>query len=826
MQEEQPRQVYDLFFSYNDAPTLKRFSESRKRVRLIVGAFRSGKSSACTMEIYQKACEQKPNAHGRRRTRWIVVRNTYPELRDTTIKTFNDWFPPEYFGDYRSNPTPDYNMFLRLSDGTTVEAEILFRALDRPEHVKNLLSLEVTGAWINEAREIPKIIFDGLDGRVNQYPPKRDGGATWGGIIMDTNPCDTDHWLYRLFVEKLPVEPELQEKYDYFHQPSGLSDKAENLTHLPANYYRDLAVGKDADYIRVYIHGQYGYVREGKIIYTNYLDSEHCALEKLEPWRGGIHLTLGWDFGLCYSDDTEVLTGEGWKFFKDVDEKKDIVATRNPVSGTMAYTTINFKIEKDYEGELLEWSNQNVNFCVTPEHRIPFTFRDSPGTVHFQAAEWLEQHSGGHHYVDVTSTWNAPHEDPEKTYLAGMHAREYARFMGIYLAEGSADTFRTSIYQKEQNPEIEEILGKTGLLWRWNGSTCKARAWRLNNFTLSRQLKKLGTAKEKRVPQDIKDMPSEFIREFIDAYTIGDGHIRTRTNGATEHTIFTTSKNMADDLQELAQKVGWSASIRIVKPQESTIIENGVPRKISNDGGFCVTFKKRVKRAELFKRDFRRIPYSGKIYCLNVPYHTLYIRRNNIASWNGNTPACVLTQYHPTGRLRILRELCATEMGLLRFARDAVRPYLIANFNGFSYISGCDPSGARRSEVDETRSCYLELKQCGFPVKLAYSNALEPRFTSVDNFLTKLVEGKPAFQLDPSCKLLRKGFNGEYKRRRMNIAGADIYADQPEKNSVSHPHDALQYACMTIERGITPARESQFHGTVQPTPQPRMSAFS
>jgi len=791
--------IYNIVFDYRNAPTLERFSNSDKRIRAVVGPFRSGKSSACCFELYTRATQQNPDSKGVRRTRWAVVRNTYPELKDTTIKTFLDWFPPEYFGHFRLNPNPEYQMNFPLPDGTTLQAEFLFRALDKPEHVKNLLSLEVTGAWFNEAREIPKIIIDTMDGRINQYPAMKDGGATWGGMILDTNPCDTDHWFYKLFCEDLPNNLALQDHYEYFHQPSGRSPRAENLSHLPKNYYQDFMVGKDADFISVYVDGQYGFVREGKVIYTNYLDSAHCATEILKG-RAGLPLITGWDFGLCYSADTEVLTIDGWKFFKDVDEKRDLVATRNPESGMMEYTKINFKIERDYEGELLEWSNQNVNFCVTPEHRVPFTFRDTPNRVVFGSAEWLAQNPGGHHYVDLVSSWNVL--PTSKKYLAGMCAKDYARFMGIYLAEGSSDTWRTTIYQKYRESDIEEILVKTDLPWKWN-SDKKTSGWRLNKTSIAKELKKLGTAKSKRIPREIKDMPSDCILAFILTYTMGDGNIRVRENGAFEHTIFTVSPNMADDFQELAQKIGWYASIRKVKPQESTIIEDGLPRKIKNNGGFSITFKKGAKRAELFSRDFLRVPYSGKIYCLNVPYHTLYIRRNGIASWNGNTPACVIMQYEPKGRLNVLHELCASEMGIRSLATNVVKPFILATYPGFQIISGCDPAGTHRSEIDENLTAIIELKNCGFSVKPAWTNALEARFSTIDNFLTRRIEGdKPAFQLSPECKVLRKGFNGEYKRRRLQVAGAEIYSDAPEKNMVSHPHEALQYAAMIIERGM------------------------
>ena len=37
--------------------------------------------------------------YGIKKTRWVVVRNTYPELRDTTMRTIFDWFPG---GTYRN----------------------------------------------------------------------------------------------------------------------------------------------------------------------------------------------------------------------------------------------------------------------------------------------------------------------------------------------------------------------------------------------------------------------------------------------------------------------------------------------------------------------------------------------------------------------------------------------------------------------------------------------------------------------------------------------------------------------------------------------------
>ena len=181
-----------------------------------------------------------------------------------------------------------------------VEIEVLFRALDRPQDVKKLLSLELTGAWVNEAKEIPKGIIDTLGDRVGRYPAVKNGGCTWSGVIMDTNSPDDDHWWYKL------AEESTLENWEFFSQPGGLlkdgekfvvNPNAENLEHLPKNYYSRNTDGKSRDHILVYYCNEYGFVKEGRAIYNNYSDSMHCSKEILEPVPG-VPIQIGIDFGL------------------------------------------------------------------------------------------------------------------------------------------------------------------------------------------------------------------------------------------------------------------------------------------------------------------------------------------------------------------------------------------------------------------------------------------------------------------------------------------------------------------------------------------------
>jgi PBSX family phage terminase large subunit len=274
---------------YIPSKTMINFHKDETFVRALMGPIGSGKSVACCMEVLAKAHMQKPNVLGIRKTRWVIIRNTYRELTDTTMATFFDWFPKD-LGEFRQIDAK-WTLTGKLEDGTKLHLEVLFRALDKPSDVKKLLSLEVTGAWVNEAREIPKEILDMLIGRLGRYPSKRDGGATWYGVIMDTNPPDEDHWWYRLFEETQP------NNYRLFRQPSGTSPEAENLENLPKQYYSKMRSGKDPEWINVYVHGNYGFIQDGKVIFPEYNDQLHCVHD-LGLSEGTKVIKIGVDFGL------------------------------------------------------------------------------------------------------------------------------------------------------------------------------------------------------------------------------------------------------------------------------------------------------------------------------------------------------------------------------------------------------------------------------------------------------------------------------------------------------------------------------------------------
>lgn len=296
--------------------TIRAFMRSDAWVRGIRGPVGSAKSSACVIEIFRRALGQAKDQSGLRRSRALVIRNTGPELKTTTIKTWLDWLPERVFG--RFNWSPPYSH--RILKGE-IDLEVIFLALDSEDDQRKLLSLECTFAWINEAREIPKAVLDTLTSRVGRFPSMKDGGCTWAGIIMDTNAMEPDHWWPQMSGEAPvpedadPVDAEAMVKppgWEFFVQPPGMLEVrdgrgefvryednpgAENKANLHPEYYARMTSGKMRSWVNIYVMNRLGVTTDGKVVYPTFRDDKHVAVKKLQPIPS-LPLLVGVDFGL------------------------------------------------------------------------------------------------------------------------------------------------------------------------------------------------------------------------------------------------------------------------------------------------------------------------------------------------------------------------------------------------------------------------------------------------------------------------------------------------------------------------------------------------
>jgi hypothetical protein len=264
----------------------------------IVGPVGSGKTTGIFMKLVRMSKLQAPGPDGVRRTRAVIVRNTLPQLRDTTLSSWNYWFKPGQAGEWRAT---EWKFILRYDD---VECEVLFRPLDTPDDVARVLSLEITFAIVDEFVEIPRQIIDALSARCGRYPSAIMGGCTNWGMWGSSNPSTEDNWWFDyLHDATVHIQPgggtDGTRNARYFLQPGGFSDAAENVENLPggAAYYTNQAKGKSEAWIKQFLCAEWGYSIAGKSVVPTFKPELHLS-EKRLVFNPHLPLIGGFDPGV------------------------------------------------------------------------------------------------------------------------------------------------------------------------------------------------------------------------------------------------------------------------------------------------------------------------------------------------------------------------------------------------------------------------------------------------------------------------------------------------------------------------------------------------
>jgi len=393
----------------------------------------------------------------------------------------------------------------------------------------------------------------------------------------------------------------------------------------------------------------------------------------------------------CYSADTEVLTKRGWLFWPEVKDD-DIFATRHPKSGLFQWQNAFEVVRAPYEGAMLRFSGKSLDLLVTPNHRMigrkvvdtrnwvlgkeeilkardvasmPVCHRGVPFRLPSVVSGWNGKKVDSTIYLSLLDDFGVKYS--RKSY--SLQLRDWVAFLGLFIAEGFvAGTLRKEKTNRQKKPLFVRAIAASSseektipvAKGHYSVSICqsfssrhitKIRAllkrlpWRFsfqkNSFTTSNKvlysnLSVLGNSYTKRVPQWLKELPTEYLEEFVKWACMGDGWVGSRKSGRS-YSYSTVCRGLSEDMLEIFQKLGMAASLGV----------SSVPLKVRRFVGKGLSdiaplyqVRGRSKMVVAISKACEE-QYKGVVYCAEVPNGSLFIRTKRRNSyypvWCGNS---------------------------------------------------------------------------------------------------------------------------------------------------------------------------------------------
>lgn len=284
---------------------LAAFQKSDAFVQCIIGPIGSAKTTGAILKALGMINDQPPMWTRRRdgkegwvrKSRWLVMRNTTVDLKATTIKDWQEVVPDE-LGHFTFQPPITHTLEWQHADReSVVEAEVLFVGFDAIGDVRKLRGYQLTGLWIDEAKELPKEVVDMALGRLGRYPAPNSLDYPSVGLLTSNAPAG-DEWLAQL-VEMNPST------WDIFVQPPGvikrggkwvMNPEAENVANLKSDYYTRQIEGKKDSWIRQNLANEFVVSIDGRPVHPDFSQHLHVAEFHLEA-DPSLPILAGFDWG-------------------------------------------------------------------------------------------------------------------------------------------------------------------------------------------------------------------------------------------------------------------------------------------------------------------------------------------------------------------------------------------------------------------------------------------------------------------------------------------------------------------------------------------------
>ncbi|HPQ23269.1 MAG TPA: ribonucleotide-triphosphate reductase, partial [Candidatus Paceibacterota bacterium] len=324
------------------------------------------------------------------------------------------------------------------------------------------------------------------------------------------------------------------------------------------------------------------------------------------------------------SEDTEILTPEGWKNYEEV-QIGDTIKTFNLENNQIENQKVTSVFKKHYEGTMYHLQNRIQDQLISPKHRV--------------VRKKFQQ--GGYVLEPIEEIYNL--KSPFIIPIAGKNSNkevdisdEQIKLMAWIISEGTIEKptknrccYRVSIYQsKEKNKENYNEIIKLLRHFNLNYSEYETAAlgenvcrMRLDAESSKKIHQWFGTKEDVHfIPASLLNLSEKQSKLFLETYLKADGFEGCK--------ISTTDLELLDQLQMITVNCGYGFTVLKRKP---TI------------GKKDIYVLRIIKHKETYIQKIEKVNYKGIIWCPHTKNETIIARRKGKVFITGNTPFTNLT---------------------------------------------------------------------------------------------------------------------------------------------------------------------------------------
>lgn len=355
---------------------------------------------------------------------------------------------------------------------------------------------------------------------------------------------------------------------------------------------------------------------------------------------------------VCYIEGTEILTNNGFKLFKEIDNDKDLVLTYNQKINKLEWNKPN-AFSENYDGDIIIFNHKQIKFAVTPNHRVvcsdpykrEFKFKtaeevytelttSSKKTISFRFPKFFRDA-----FLDNADYTGEIKDKVEINAGSGKVGYEeislpinsdFIDLMGAFISEGHSSDNTGKGYgsycqiTQDENHELYQItinaLKNLGIRY----SVCsdprkRSIKWiRFGNYAFVKTFDNLfGKGSHNiHLPEWFRNLSYKQKERLLYVLFLGDGSHDTK---GKQHYI-TASKKLAEQIQELYVQLGRNSYY---------LHHTG-----SND---CLNVYESLKDSWLIRPvNVSKFHYKGKVYCTQTDNGIVCVRYKGCISWCGN----------------------------------------------------------------------------------------------------------------------------------------------------------------------------------------------